>query len=245
MMRVEAVNPPFLRLRLRWVLAAAVVAVLVALALAFGSAPQGPAIEGIAVSVPANSELTAQAVRVAATPAVRGGLLAVNLAAVRERVEALPWVRQAEVRRLWPDALAISVRLEQPVARWGAGSLMDDAGRIFTPASVRRYETLPEISGPPGDAAALLREFTRANALLAPLGLRAASLAEDARGEVHIGLAGGLRIELGREAPRAMLARFVTVVAPALGTALARAATVDMRYPNGFAVGWKGETQHG
>ncbi len=246
MMGVEAMSLPFgRRLRLRWLLLAATVAALVLIVLVFFSMPQGPAINGLAVSVPPNSEVTAQAVRAAAAPAVRGGLLTVNLAAVRERVEALPWVRQAEVRRLWPHALAITVRLERPVVRWGAASLMDDAARIFTPASVDGYKDLPAISGPPADAAELLRDWMQASALLAPSGLRVSALNENARGEVRIVLADGVRIELGRDMPRAKLARFVTVAAPALGTALARAATVDMRYPNGFAVGWKEEGQHG
>ncbi|MGH8272019.1 MAG: cell division protein FtsQ/DivIB, partial [Gammaproteobacteria bacterium] len=204
-----------------------------------------PAINGLAITVPPDSEVTEQAVRAAAAPAVRGGLLAVNLAAVRERVEALPWVRHAEVRRLWPHALAITVQAERPVARWGNDSLMDDSGRIFTPAAVSKYQDLPALSGPSADATELLQSYAQATTLLAPLGLRVTAFAENARGEVRIVLANGLQVELGRDAPHAMLARFVTVAAPALGTALARAATVDMRYPNGFAVGWKGEERHG
>lgn len=241
-------NPPFLRRpRLRWLLAAALVVAVAIVLPTFLAAPSGPVVRGVIVRVPPASRVSARAVRAAAVPAARGGLLEVNLDAVRKRVEALPWVKQAEVRRVWPDALAIGVTPEQPVARWGKDSLMDASGGIFTPSTgdLSKFTDLPQLSGSKASAADLFGDFAHARAALAPLGLRLAALAENPRGEVLITLSDGTRIELGRENPRAKLARFVTVAAPALATALARAATVDMRYPNGFAVGWKRDGQHG
>ena len=54
-----------------------------------------------------------------------------------------------------------------------------------------------------------------------------------------------LHLVLGRKDPLGRLQRFIHIAVPALGPKLARAATVDMRYPNGFAVGWQGEGDHG
>ncbi|MDN5864190.1 MAG: FtsQ-type POTRA domain-containing protein [Gammaproteobacteria bacterium] len=236
---------PFVRIRLRWWLLAAAVVVLAFLLPQFVSAPSGPAVKRLLVTRPPIAQLSAAEIRAAAAPAVKGGLLNVDLQAVRKRVEALAWVKRAAVRRVWPHALAIDVTAERPVARWGTDSLVDASGQVFTPNSLRGFETLPLLQGSGGDTAALFETFRYARHVLSRRGFRLDAFMRDARGEVTVTLGGGTRIELGNEHPRAMLARFVTVAAPALGTALGRAATVDMRYPNGFAVGWNREGEHG
>ncbi len=244
-MRAEAMHLPIVRRpRLRWLLVAALIVALAVLVPTY-FASSGPAVKTVMVRLPFGSPVDARAVRAAAAPAIRGGLFAVNLDAVQKRVEALAWVKRAEVRRLWPDALVIVVSPEHAVARWGESALLDADGHIFAPAETSGPPALPRLQGPKADAMRLLADFKSARTVLAPLGLRLRGLDENARGEVAITLADGTRIELGRKNPRAKLARFVTVAAPALGTALARAATVDMRYPNGFAVGWKRDGQHG
>lgn len=233
------------RLRLRWPLLFVLAVIVVLLVASFASAPSGPPITRLVVDMPATSQLSAADIRSAAAPAIRGGVLDVNLAAVRARIEALAWVKHASVRRAWPNALAVTVTPEQPVARWGSDALMDASGDIFAPPSLNGFADLPVLRGAKADAPALFEDFRHASKALSTAGLRVSAFARNPRGEVSITLAGGTRIELGHDNTRAMLTRFVTVAAPALGTALARAATVDMRYPNGFAVGWKKDGQHG
>lgn len=200
---------------------------------------EGPNVTRIAVAVTPNPLLQAAAVRAAAQPAVHGGLFRIDLEAVRARVEALPWVARADVRRVWPHTITVSVTLEKPVARWGGDALVDATGHVFSPPEAPRFTNLPQLAGPPGAAAELLADFDRAGALLAPAGLHVAELSENARGELRVALAGGLSVELGRNDPMGLLVRFVRVAVPALGADLARASAVDMRYPNGFAVAWK------
>ena len=51
--------------------------------------------------------------------------------------------------------------------------------------------------------------------------------------------AGDQEIRLGRRDIDERLYRFFDVVAPALANELKRVAYVDLRYTNGFAVGWR------
>ena len=60
----------------------------------------------------------------------------------------------------------------------------------------------------------------------------------DERGAWLIELAGGQEIRLGRRDVDERIYRFFDVVAPALASDLQRAKYVDLRYTNGFAVGW-------
>lgn len=243
-MRAEAVRFRFVPWRWpqrgrRALVLFAVAVTLVVLGRFFFPKLEGPNVTRIAVAITPNPLLRTAAIRAAAQPAVHGGLFDVDLDVVRARIEALPWVAQADVRRVWPHTIAVSVTLEKPVARWGGDSLVDSAGHVFSPPEATRFTDLPQLAGPPGSAPELLGDFDRAGVLLAPAGLHVTDLTENARGELRIVLAEGLSIDLGRSDPLGLLERFVHVAVPALGADLSRAAAVDMRYPNGFAVAWK------
>ncbi|MGH7688568.1 MAG: cell division protein FtsQ/DivIB [Gammaproteobacteria bacterium] len=228
-----------------WLLIAALATAVVVFARFFFVVPAGPPVTQIAVSVSDGAPLSPAAVRAAALPVLQDGLFTVNLDAVRARVEALPWVAHARVRRQWPGTLAIDVTLEQPVAHWNAAALLGASGQVFSPPQAPRFANLPRLSGPPGSAAELFADFSRARALVAPRHLVIRAMRENARGELGVVFAGGLVLELGRDRPLVQLHRFVAVAVPALGPALARAATIDMRYPNGFAVAWRDNTDEG
>lgn len=230
---------------LRWVLAACGVMVAWTLIAPYAARSNGPAVNAVVINLPANHEVNAAQVRAAVASAVHGGVLAVNLAAVRDAVQRLPWVAAASVRRLWPDALAVDVRLRQPVARWGANGLVDSTGQVFTPASVTAFAALPVLKGPADDAGEVFADFSRVQSQVRSLGLKVTGLSENARGGLNVTFASGLVLALGHKKPFGRLARFIHIAVPALGPRLGQAATVDMRYPNGFAVGWKGEGDHG
>ncbi len=206
--------------------------------------PNGPAVKVIMIRVPANREVSAERIRAAVASVVHGGLLAVNLGAVRTAVQQLPWIAAASVRRVWPDALAVEVHLRRPVARWGRNGLIDGTGHVFTPARVTAFATLPVLDGPPGEASTVLADYARVQHAVHPLGLSVTNLRENVRGELQVTFASGLVLALGHKDPFGRLARFIHIAVPVFGPGLDRVATVDMRYPNGFAVGWKGVGGH-
>ncbi len=230
---------------LRWVLL--VLACLAAgfLLANFARRPAGPAVSALVIHVPANPVLTAEQVRSAVAGVVHGGVFDVDLAAVRTAVQKLPWVASARVSRIWPDALGVSVRLRRPVARWGKDALVDANGVVFTPSSVSAFSALPMLDGPAEQSRDVLADYARVQAEVRTAGLQASGLDDNARGEMSVTFKSGLHLVLGRKQPFERLERFIQIAVPALGPKLARAATVDMRYPNGFAVGWKGEGDHG
>lgn len=231
---------------LRWVLVVAACTAAWALLAERPVRPSGPPVDALVIHVPAGQDrVTAAQVRAAVAGVAHGGVFDVDLAAVREAVQKLPWVAAAEVRRVWPDALGVTVRLRRPVARWGTTGLVDTAGVVFAPSHLSAFAALPTLDGPAERAPEVLADFAQVEEAVRPLGLAATGLVENARGELSVTFASGLNLVLGREDPFGRLQRFVHIAVPALGPKLDRAATVDMRYPNGFAVGWKGEGDHG
>ncbi len=87
-------------------------------------------------------------------------LLTYDVDAARARVELLPWVSQATLKKLFPNTLEVAIAERTPFAIWQHGeelSLIDAAGKVITNAIDERYARLPFVVGP--DAASHAREF--------------------------------------------------------------------------------------
>ncbi|MBI1942566.1 MAG: FtsQ-type POTRA domain-containing protein [Betaproteobacteria bacterium] len=176
----------------------------------------------------------------AALAGLGGNFFAVDLAAMRARLEQVPWVRRVDVRRVWPDRIEASIEEHVAFARWGDDALVNTFGEKFPGKS---NEPLPVFAGPPGSEAELARRYRRFTELLAPLGEAPARVLLTARHAWQLRLAGGLTLELGRDGAEAVeqrLARFVAAYPETLGRLGrhegSRFQHVDLRYPNGFAL---------
>jgi len=175
--------------------------------------------------------------RAAVAPHLDGGLLSVDVAALRRAVEALPWVAGAAVRRVWPDAVRITVSEQVPVAIWGGAALMNRDGGVFRPQ--RLPGGLPRLAGPPGSAGRVLERFRAVRGRLAAVGLEVTGLTLDERRSWTAQLAGGAALRLGRQSVEARLARFTAAWPHVAGDPGRRLAAADLRYPNGFALSWQ------
>jgi len=175
-----------------------------------------------------------------------GNFFAADLAALRAGLEALPWVRRVQVRRLWPDRIEIALEEHVALARWGDAGLVNTYGEPFAARMDNGTEPLPLFAGPPGSAPEVTRRYRRFAEIVAPLGETPERVILTPRHAWQLRLAGGLNLELGRDAAEAVerrLARFVAAWPDSLGRLQRRPEHVDLRYPNGFALRipeWKG-----
>lgn len=174
-----------------------------------------------------HADLDALSQAIQAAPAA-----SVTLAAVREAARRVPWVREATVRRRFPDAVEITFEAHRAVARWNDHQLLNPYGEAFTATDA---SDLPRLRGPDGSGARMLSEYAALAKTLAPLGaLRELRLS--ARGAWQALLDSGMTLELGRSDMDARARRFVSAW-PQASTHVAEARYADLRYPNGFAVG--------
>jgi len=173
----------------------------------------------------------------AAQGRVGGNFFAVDLAQMRASLEALPWVRRVEVRRVWPDRLEATLEEHVALARWAAGGLVNVQGERYAGASAA---PLPQFSGPPGSEPEVARRYRRFVEILAPLAAAPERVALSPRYAWRLRLDDGLAIELGRDAPsdpvEARLARLVAAWPLTLARMPVKHEHVDLRYPNGFAL---------
>ncbi len=173
-----------------------------------------------------------------------GNFFALDLAQPRAALEQLPWVRRAQVRRVWPDRLEVTLEEHVPLARWGDVGLVNLQGERF---AGRSDAALPLFAGPAGSEGEVTRRYRRFAELLAPLGAPLEALTLSPRHAWQARLGGGLTLELGRDMPNdpveRRLERFVAVRPQTLATMQREPAPegvpnvqVDLRYPNGFAL---------
>jgi cell division protein FtsQ len=169
----------------------------------------------------------------------RSGFLDVNLAAIRGDLVELPWVAGAEVRRKWPGTLEVRVREEVPVACWGERGLLNAAGKLFLANAEHVPAELPRLHGPAGTEAQVTARYFAVQEQLEHRGLAATTLTLDPRGAWSFTTSSGLQVRLGANAVDERIGRFFEVFDGTLGQIAGDVDYVDMRYPNGFAVGWK------
>ncbi|MDP1033984.1 FtsQ-type POTRA domain-containing protein, partial [Klebsiella pneumoniae] len=70
---------------------------------------------------------------------------------IQSQIERLPWIKQACVRKQWPDELKIHLVEFVPIARWNDQHMVVSAGIAFSvPADRTRNQNLPMLYGPEG-----------------------------------------------------------------------------------------------
>lgn len=174
---------------------------------------------------------------------IDGGFLSLDLDRVSAQVRRLDWVDRVQIGRAWPDTLVVDVVEHQAAARWGDKGLLNVRGELFTNNAQFALPELPNLAGPPGSEREVARRYLALRGPLAEAGLKLDSLTMDERGAWSIQLKGGQEIRLGRRDVDERIYRFFDVVAPALAGELPRAKYVDLRYTNGFAVGWNDDVK--
>lgn len=173
---------------------------------------------------------------------LRGNFFSINVESVRGTLEMLPWVRKAEVRRIWPSRLEVRVEEHRPVARWGEGrgELVNTHGEVFAAAAGEVEAALPMVFGPPGTAPELLQRHAELVASFKAIGEKPVQLTLSPRLAWALQLENGLRVDMGREQPKSpigvRLQRFIEVYPELVAKRSAPPAVVDLRYPNGFAL---------
>jgi cell division protein FtsQ len=176
---------------------------------------------------------------------VRGqGLLTVRLAAVSKAIHTLPWVDAVSVERDWPHGLSVLVVEQVAAARWGQDGLVNADGILFATDVGRFPAGLARLSGPEGAEAEVTQRYLAMQRRLAEAKLSITALRLDPRGAWQLDLANGITVRLGRSQ---VDERFEKFMSAALGIVERQPGTIsyiDMRYTNGFAVGWRSGASH-
>jgi cell division protein FtsQ len=183
-------------------------------------------------------------------PRLAGNFFTVSLQATREAFESVPWVREAVVRREFPNRLRVVLREHQAVAFWGADGdvkLVNSFGEVFEANSGDvEQDNLPRLKGPEGQSEQVLQMYRAIKPLFEPLDLGIDQLALSAHGSWNAELDSGALIELGRGSEQEVVERtrrFVqtlTQVTSRYNRRVDALVSADLRHGDGYAVRLRG-----
>ncbi|MEO1576633.1 MAG: cell division protein FtsQ/DivIB, partial [Pseudomonadota bacterium] len=160
------------------------------------------------------------------------------LVGVRDSLEALPWVDNVRIRRRWPSRLQITVNEQVPAARWGERGLLNTRGELFVTDARHLPAELPVMSGPEGSQWRVTQLYLTLREPLLKAGLQLRSVTLDKRGSWLLKMSHGIEVRLGREDVDQRIERFIDVITPMIAGRTEVVDYVDLRYTNGFAIGW-------
>jgi cell division protein FtsQ len=167
------------------------------------------------------------------------GFLSLNLNEVRDSLTAVPWVAKVTVRRQWPGVLDVTVAEEQAAARWGKSGLLNTKGELFVKDATHLPAELPRLEGPAGSEKDVAQRYFELQKRLEQRGLSITILSLNDRGAWAMRLSSGFDVRLGSTNIADRTERFFRALDQILAEQSDKVAYIDMRYTNGFAIGWK------
>ena len=176
----------------------------------------------------------------AVAPFAHSGFMSADLDAIERAVEALPWVDHARVQRRWPNSLHVTVVEQIAAARWGESGLLNTRGELFVRAGGARAGGASAPVGPRGH-----RVAGRASATSRPKGACRRPACASRRCASTSAAPGrwtwisGVTVRLGRLQVDERIDRFIRTASQVIAHRLNDITYVDMRYSNGFAIGWR------
>lgn len=170
---------------------------------------------------------------------VRGGFFSLDVDAVRVTLLSEPWVNDVTVKRIWPDAIHVTVTEQIPAALWKDNGLLNVNGQYFEPEKKTFSIELPMLSGPEGSEQELLNRYNFMNQKVNSIGYEINSLILDDRRAYSFDLTNGVQVILGRKDFSDRFSRFLLFVPTLLKEHANKIALVDMRYTNGLSIKWK------
>ncbi len=195
---------------------------------------------------------SASTLRANVAPRVAGNFFTVDLRAARQAFLQVPWVREATVRREFPNRLKVVLQEHRPAAYWGSEgdtTLVNTFGEVFeaNPGDIDQdHEHLPRLSGPQDQSAQVLALYRQLEPLFEPLELQIESLSLSSRGSWQVQLDSGATVELGRGTADEVLVRArrftdtVTQVASRYGRKPEAVLAADLRHADGYAIRLRG-----
>lgn len=168
-----------------------------------------------------------------------GSFFAADVATLKARVEGLPWIYSAAVRKEWPGRLRIYVVEQTPMAIWNESALLNTQGQVFDGRVEQVEGQLPHLRGPVNDVDEVIHQYERVKELLTLNGYSVAELSMTERFSVDVQLDNGITLRLGREARLQRIQRFIDLHSRLRNADEREIEYVDLRYDTGVAVGWR------
>jgi len=185
-------------------------------------------------------------------PHLQGNFFTLRLEQARQAFEAVPWVREAVVRREFPNRLRVHILEQVPVALWGdegGSALINQQGQVFE-ANLGEVEAegLPRLKGPVSQSQQVLVMYQSLRSVLQTTDMDIDLLELSPRGGWRLQTAHGAVVELGRGQPHELMEllqvflRTLPEVTSRYGRTPKSLTAADLRHKDGYALQLQGVT---
>jgi cell division protein FtsQ len=172
-------------------------------------------------------------------PYVSNSFFQVDVAALKQQIDLVPWVANSMVEKVWPDKVVVKFIEYHPVGRWNEKGLFTAKKEIFYPPKHSLFSYSPQLNGPEGYFEDVLQSYMEMAQALRQLGLKITELTLEPRHAWRLRLNNGMELILGKNDYKERLKRFIRVYPNALSSRSEEVDYVDLRYASGMAVRWK------
>ena len=170
-------------------------------------------------------------------PFLDKGLLGLDYARMRERLQQVAWMDDVTIQRVWPHTLMVQFTTKKPVALMPDNNLMDEQGNIFRADLVdAALLDLPLFVVPLGQQIAVLQLYRAVKPLISTLALQIKKIQLVEAQYWSLVLSNGLTLYLSRIDAKEQVKRFVRVYFDVVAHQVSRIAYVDLRYEQGIAI---------
>ncbi|WP_439256599.1 cell division protein FtsQ/DivIB [Lonepinella sp. BR2271] len=165
------------------------------------------------------------------------GFFGQDVNAVREKIQSMPWIKGALVRKIWPDRLSILVTEYIPVAYWNENQFLTADGTVFSlPVDKLKNTDMPQLFGLDYQGPEVLAAWHKIYKDLKAKNLNIKTLAVNERGAWEVMLDNDIILKLGRGEWKSKIDRFVTIYPQIDVPEHKKINYVDLRYNVGAAV---------
>ena len=158
---------------------------------------------------------------------------------LKKEIENVAWIRLADVRRVYPDEIEIYIIEHIPIAIWNDKMFLNDLGEIFFANDIDIK--LPKIYSTNDRNKIIFKYFIvfSNNLIKNNIHHSVIKMDENNRRSLTIKLSSNIIIYLGSNDIMNKIDTFFKVYNSLNSSDLTKIRYIDMRYSNGFAVGWK------
>ena len=158
---------------------------------------------------------------------------------LKKEIEKVSWVKSADIRRVYPGEIKIYIEEHIPIAIWNNESYMNNIGDIFFINDIKK--NLPIlISNQSGNKimfeyfSLLLKYISDEN-----FDIKIKKIEENDIRSLSAYLSSGIIVKFGSKDIRGKIHTFIKVYKTLNTSDLEKIRYIDMRYSNGFSIGWK------
>ena len=159
---------------------------------------------------------------------------------LKKEIEEVPWVKSADIRRVYPGEIKIYIEEHIPIAIWNNESYMNNIGDIFFVNDIKK--NLPIISSNQSGNKIMFEYFSLLLKYISDenFDIKIKKIEENDIRSLSAYLSSGIIVKFGSKDIRNKIHTFIKVYKTLNTSDLEKIRYIDMRYSNGFSIGWKG-----